>query len=107
MDQEKTKAIRDWATPKTVKGVRSFLGFCNYYRLFIKDYATLAIPLTNLTKKGVTFQQTDQEDSVFNSLKAKFELDQVLANYDLEKETRLETNASRQATGGVCKGAQD
>ena len=55
MDPDKTKAIREWAAPQTVKGVRSFLGFCNYYRLFIRDYATTAMPLTELTKKGVSF----------------------------------------------------
>ena len=35
MDPEKLTAIRDWTAPKTVKAVRSFLGFANYYRLFI------------------------------------------------------------------------
>ena len=29
--EAKLKAVRDWATPQDVKGVRSFLGFANYY----------------------------------------------------------------------------
>jgi len=101
MDPDKTKAIREWDAPETVKGVRSFLGFCNYYRLFIKDYATTAMPLNNLTRKGVNFQWTDQENNAFIALKAKFEQDQVLANYDPDRETRLEPDASGWATGGV------
>ena len=101
MDPEKTKAIREWAPPQAVKGVRSFLGFCNYYRLFIKDYTTTAMPLTDLTKKGVNFEWTDKENDAFESLKAKFELDQVLATYDPDRETRLEPDASGWATGGV------
>ena len=54
--EAKLKAVQDWATPQDVKGVRSFLGFANYYRRFIKDFATIADPLTSLTKKDVEWQ---------------------------------------------------
>ena len=52
-DRDKTE---DWATPQDVKGVRSFLGFANYYRRFVKDFAAIADPLTSLTKKDVEWQ---------------------------------------------------
>lgn len=55
MDPEKVKAIVDWLPPTSVRGVRSFLGFCNYYRMFIKDISLLVRPLTTLTKKDVKF----------------------------------------------------
>ena len=42
----KLKAVQDWATPQDVKGIRSFLGFANYYRCFVKDFAAIADPLT-------------------------------------------------------------
>ncbi len=48
-DPDKIKAVREWPTPKTVTAVRSFLGFCNHYRRFIKDFAKVARPLHELT----------------------------------------------------------
>jgi hypothetical protein len=49
MDPVKISGIKDWPTPKTVKDVRSFLGFCNFYRPFIRGFATVACPLNELT----------------------------------------------------------
>ena len=47
-DPRKVEAVKTWAIPKTVTDVRSFLGFTNYYRRFIKDYAKVARPLNAL-----------------------------------------------------------
>jgi menaquinone-dependent protoporphyrinogen IX oxidase len=35
MDLKKVKAIVDWQELENVTQLRSFLGFCNYYRRFI------------------------------------------------------------------------
>ena len=51
--KEKLKAVRRWERPQTVKDVKSFLGFANYYRRFISNYTEIAAPLTYLTKKYV------------------------------------------------------
>ncbi|KAM0703122.1 hypothetical protein Q7P35_009060 [Cladosporium inversicolor] len=51
-DEEKVEAIRNWKAPKTQKEVRRFLGFANYYRIFIPNYSKIAAPLTALTSKG-------------------------------------------------------
>ena len=42
--EAKLKAVRDWATPQDIKGVRSFLGFANYYRHFVKNFVAIADP---------------------------------------------------------------
>ena len=51
MDPEKIRAIREWEALKTKKRVRAFLGFANYYRVFIDKFATTAAPFTALTGK--------------------------------------------------------
>jgi hypothetical protein len=49
MDPIKISGIKDWPTPKTVKDLCSFLGFCNFYCPFIRGFATVARPLNELT----------------------------------------------------------
>jgi hypothetical protein len=56
MDLDKVQAIKEWQPPTIVKGVQGFLGFANFYRKFIKDFATLSEPLVRLTKKDLPFQ---------------------------------------------------
>ena len=48
-DPSKTKKVADWPVPTTPKEVQQFLGFANYYRRFVKDFATIARPLHRLT----------------------------------------------------------
>ena len=51
MDPEKIAAIVNWNIPTNVKQVLLFLGFCNFYRRFIRDFAKIANPITALIKK--------------------------------------------------------
>ena len=56
VDPEKIQAINNWEEPHTVKGVQSFLGFCNFYRRFIQDYGTdRYAPYTSLQSQDVLF----------------------------------------------------
>jgi hypothetical protein len=55
VDLEKIEVIQAWKPPTTVRGVQLFLGFCNFYRRFIKGYGRVARPLTQLTRKETPF----------------------------------------------------
>lgn len=63
-DPEKIEAVTKWKQPYDLKSLRSFLGFCGYYRRFIKGYSSVVRPLTDLTKgfppagKGKTKSKT-------------------------------------------------
>jgi hypothetical protein len=107
MDPEKVTAIQSWEAPRTVKGVRSFLGFANYYRLFIPEFADIARPLTDLTKKGQPFRWNDRAQQAFDELKQRFVSDPILATFDPDRETVLETDASNWAIGGILSQYDD
>ena len=49
MDPAKLAAIRDWHPPSSIMGVRSFLGFVNFYRKFIPNYSNIVTPIVLLT----------------------------------------------------------
>ncbi len=51
-EKSKVEAIQSFPVPTTKKEVRSFMGLAGYYRKSVPDYASLATPITDLTKKN-------------------------------------------------------
>lgn len=105
-DPEKQRAISEWEAPTHLKGVQSFLGFANYYRIFIPDFAEIAGPLIALTKKGVTFVWGSREEAAFLQLKKRFCEAPILRDWDPERPTFVEADASGLALGG-CLSQED
>ena len=101
MDPKKVSTIGEWPEPKTVKQLRRFLGFANFYRKFIRNFAELATPLTNLTKKDLVFQWSQEVGLAFETLKECFVSGPVLRHPDQAKPFFVETDASNVALGCV------
>ena len=51
-DPEAIAKVQDWKAPRNKSEMSSFLGFANYYREFIQDYATKSHPLASLIRKN-------------------------------------------------------
>jgi hypothetical protein len=102
MDDHKVKAILDWEPPKSVPALRSFLGLASYYRKFIKNFAKIAAPLTNLLKKSaVTYDWDEACDETFEALKGILVKALVLKLPDFDKDFEIHYDASDFAIGGV------
>jgi len=75
------------------------LGLANYYRRFIKDFAKIAAPLHVLVRKEQKWEKKQEE--AFEKLKEVFTMELVLAIPDIDREMRVEADASDYATEEV------
>jgi hypothetical protein len=105
VDPEKIAAVENWQRPQSVKGVQSFLGFCNFYRKFVRDYGRIASPLNQLTHKGQSFAWTEDCQVAFDELKRRLLTAPILRHfsYDSDVETRVETDSSDGVVAGVLQ----
>ena len=101
MDPAKISGISNWPTPTTVKQVRSFLGFCNFYRPFIYHFSHSAKPLNELTRKDVPWEWTTRHQKAFEELRGRVTSEPVLIQPRLDHPFELEVDASGFALGAV------
>jgi hypothetical protein len=101
MDPVKIMGIKNWPIPTKVKDVCSFLGFCNFYRPFIRGFAHLARPLNELTRKDAEWSWETRHQNAFEELKTRVTTEPVLAHPILTDPFELEVNASGFAMGAV------
>ena len=117
-DPAKTEAVASWPTPKTLKDLRSFLGFASYYRRFVPGFAQTAAPLHQLTaeisEKGKKKRSTIPSDrwkgeceKAFDALRTALTTAPVLAYPDYTKPFVVETDASDKGLGAVLSQKQD
>ena len=94
MADDKIHTILDWPKPWKVKDVQSFLGFANFYWRFIHNYSEITVPLTRLTRKGLTWDFNEDCHMAFRTLKEAFMRAPVLAHWKPDQRMVMETNTS-------------
>ena len=97
----KTAAIKDWPVPTNLKELRSFIGFCNFYRMFIANFLQIAHPLHLLTKKDQEYVWGEVQQQAFQELKTRLTSSPVLQLPDLSRPFFMQTDASKLGTGAV------
>ena len=111
-DPAKVEAVKNWPTPKTIKEVRSFLGFARYYRKFISNFASIVRPMNDLLvgatvkdpkqkSKSSKFKWEAEQQEAFEIIKSKLTSAPVLAYADYDKPFKLLTDASSAGLGAV------
>ena len=79
MDPKKVETIVSWEAPKTVRDGQCFLGFANFYRIFIKNYSQVVAPLTRLTSKD-KLEWGPQAEKAFQDFKTAFTTAPILVH---------------------------
>ena len=107
MDPEKVKAIINWPIPRNLKQVQAFLGFCNFYRRFIRDFGKISRPLHQLSRKNKPFQWDEECQRAFERLKEKITTAPVLRHYDPSRTAYVEADSSDKVIGGLLSQKDD
>ena len=106
-DPSKVAAVQSFPLPISLKQVQSFVGLCSYYHRFVRNFATIARPLTNLAKKRQPFIWEDEQQKSFDDLKTALTTPPILGhpNYDLPME--IHCDACDYGIGAVLLQRQD
>ncbi|SAM00834.1 hypothetical protein [Absidia glauca] len=108
---EKIKVVQDWPVPSNVQEVRQFLGLASHYRRFVKDFSTVASPLSDLTKgvgpkkRDITWSPQCQE--AFDLLKNALQTSPVLMMPRDDTPFVIDTDASDYGIGAVLQQYDD
>lgn len=102
-DPAKVQAIMDWPQPCSLKDLRGFLGLAGYYRKFIKNFALLAKPLSDLWRKDAVFVWSSVQADAFSLLKQALCSAPVLALLDFSQPFHIETDACVVGVGAVLQ----
>ena len=116
MDPKRIETIKEWENhpPRSYRDLQVLLGFCNFYRRFIRNYSSIARPLTSLFKGSQHGRKTGDfskewgslQQQAFLELLGAFQRAPLLRHYNPELAIRLETNASDVALEGVLSQLQ-
>ena len=98
---DKIAPILEYPAPKNLKQFRRFQGMASWYRKFLPDFATIADPVTHLTKRGVAFVWSEEAQSAFEQIKAFIASAPILHGPSFDHPFVIQTDASDSGLGAV------
>ncbi|KAK3557959.1 hypothetical protein QTP86_004642 [Hemibagrus guttatus] len=102
MDINRVWAVTEWLAPSKIRELQRFLSFTNFYRRFIRNYSSVAAPLTSLLRgKPKRLNWTDQARTAFQRLKNSFTTAPILCHPDPDRPFVVELDASSSGLGAV------
>jgi hypothetical protein len=101
VDQSKVTAVLNWAAPCNVKNVQEFVGFVNFYRRLVPNFANVARTLYDLLQKDNQWQWSIPEQSAFDALKVALTSAPLLLQPDVHQLFFLERDTSDYAIGAI------
>jgi len=103
-----TEAVARFPQSKKILELQRFLGLTNYFRKFVKDYASITKSLNMpLLRKTGKFEFDENCVQAFNTLKNKLTFYPVLQLYNPHSDTELHTDASSLAIAGILLQKQE
>jgi len=103
MESDRISTIEDWPTMESVRDVQVLLGFANFYTLFIRKYAKVTSPISNMLKThGLQrWEWARDAELAFRRLKMAFTEAPILKHFNPQKAIILQTDASRFAIANI------
>lgn len=99
--EAKIDAVKNFKQPTNAHEIRQFLGLAGYFRKFVQNFATIALPLTQLTKKNAQFRWEQPQMSAFCQLKEMLIAKPILMPFNPKLSIEIHTDASSKGLGGI------
>lgn len=97
----KTEAVGKFPTPKSQHELRQFIGLASFFRRFVRGFAVICKPLTDLLKKDCPWKWATEQEEAFHKIKEILVSRPILTLYDPKRETQLHTDASKHGVAGI------
>jgi len=108
MESDRISTIEDWPTPKSIREVQVLLGFTNFYRRFIRKYAMVMTPISDLLQNSPgKWEWTRMAELAFRKLKKAFPKPPIDQHFNLAKPIILQTDPSSFAIAGILNQYDD